>query len=221
LADVIERHHIKNQSELGELLCVMASSIGSPCNPTKLSNTFRNLKNKAISNKTVSSYLTYLCDAFLMKKALRYNIKGKKYINTLAKYYFTDVGIRNALLDFRQIEPTHLMENIIFNELLARGYSVDVGVVETVSTDKSGKSVRRKYEVDFVVNDSDRRFYIQSALAIPDEDKLRQETNSFRNIHDSFKRILIVKEDNIPYNNEEGILIMGLYDFLLYPELLK
>jgi predicted AAA+ superfamily ATPase len=156
-----------------------------------------------------------------MKKALRYNIKGKKYINTLAKYYFTDVGIRNALLDFRQIEPTHLMENVIFNELLARGYSVDVGVVETVSTDKSGKSVRRKYEVDFVVNDSDRRFYIQSALAIPDEDKLRQETNSFRNIHDSFKRILIVKEDNIPYNNEEGILIMGLYDFLLYPELLK
>lgn len=221
LADVIERHHIKNQSELGELLCVMASSIGSPCNPTKLSNTFRSLKNKAISNKTVSSYLTYLCDAFLMKKALRYNIKGKKYINTLAKYYFTDVGIRNALLDFRQIEPTHLMENIIFNELLARGYSVDVGVVETVSTDKSGKSVRRQYEVDFVVNDSDRRFYIQSALAIPDEDKLRQETNSFRNIHDSFKRILIVKEDNIPYNNEEGILIMGLYDFLLYPELLK
>jgi predicted AAA+ superfamily ATPase len=113
------------------------------------------------------------------------------------------------------------MENVIFNELLARGYSVDVGVVETVSTDKSGKSVRRQYEVDFVVNDSDRRFYIQSALAIPDEDKLRQETNSFRNIHDSFKRILIVKEDNIPYNNEEGILIMGLYDFLLYPELLK
>jgi predicted AAA+ superfamily ATPase len=221
LADVVERHRIKNRAELGELLCVMASSIGSPCNPTKLSHTFQSLKNKAISNKTVSNYLTYLCDAFLMEKALRYNIKGKKYINTLAKYYFTDVGIRNALLDFRQIEPTHLMENLIFNELLSRGYSVDVGVVETVTTDKSGKSVRRQYEVDFVANDSDHRFYIQSALSIPDEDKWRQETNSFRHIHDSFKRVLIVKEDCISYNNENGVLIIGLYDFLLHPELLR
>lgn len=220
IADVVERHKVRNKPELDELLQILASSIGSPCNPLKLANTFKSLKKIIISNKTITKYLEYLCDAFLVEKALRYNIKGKKYINTLAKYYFTDIGIRNALLEFRQLEPTHLMENIIYNELLYRGYAVDVGVVETIKKDENGKSIRKQYEVDFVANDSDSRYYIQSAYAIPDEEKMIQETNSFRNIDDSFKRVLIVKDDTTPYRNEEGILIIGLYDFLLDPELM-
>lgn len=221
IADVIERHKVRNRPELYELLQILASSIGSPCNPTKLSNTFRSVKKVNVSNKTISNYLDYLCDAFLVERALRYNIKGKRYINTLSKYYFTDVGIRNALLGFRQLEQTHLMENIIYNELLYRGYMVDVGVVEAIQKDENGKSVRRNFEVDFVANDSDSRIYIQSVYAIPDENKMIQETNSFRNIDDSFKRILIVKEDTVPYHNDQGILVIGLYDFLLNPELVK
>ena len=220
IADVVERHKVRNKPELDELLQILASSIGSPCNPLKLANTFKSLKKVIISNKTISKYLGYLCDAFLIEKALRYNIKGKKYINTLSKYYFTDTGIRNALLEFRQLEQTHLMENVIYNELLYRGYSVDVGVVETVRKDENGKSIRKQFEVDFVANDSDSRYYIQSAYAIPDEEKMIQETNSFRNIDDSFKRVLIVKDDMTPYRNDDGILVIGLYDFLLDPELM-
>lgn len=220
IADVVERHRVKNKTELEELFQILASSIGSPCNPTKLSNTFKSLKNVVISNKTISNYLTYLQDAFLVEKALRYNIKGKKYINTLAKYYFTDMGLRNALLGFRQLEQTHLMENIIYNELLYRGYSIDVGMVELETTDKNGKSIRKQFEVDFVVNDSDQRYYIQSAFAIPDEEKKRQETASFRNIHDSFKRVVVVKDDITPYRDENGDLFVGLFDFLLDPDLL-
>lgn len=220
IADVVERHRVKNKPELEELFRILASAIGSPCNPTKLSNTFKSLKNVIISNKTISNYLTYLQDAFLVEKALRYNIKGKKYINTLSKYYFTDMGLRNALLGFRQLEQTHLMENIIYNELLYRGYSVDVGMVELETTDKNGKSIRKQFEVDFVVNDSDQRYYIQSAFAIPDEEKKRQETASFRNIHDSFKRVVVVKDDITPYRDENGDLFVGLFDFLLDPEIL-
>lgn len=220
IADVVERHRVKNKPELEELFRILASSIGSPCNPTKLTNTFKSLKNVVISNKTISNYLSYLQDAFLVEKALRYNIKGKKYINTLAKYYFTDMGLRNALLGFRQLEQTHLMENIIYNELLYRGYSVDVGMVELATTDKNGKFIRKQFEVDFVVNDSDRRYYIQSAFAIPDEEKKRQETASFRNIHDSFKRVVVVKDDITPYRDENGDLFVGLFDFLLDPDLL-
>lgn len=220
IADVVERHRVKNKPELEELFRILASSIGSPCNPTKLSNTFKSLKNVVISNKTISNYLSYLQDAFLVEKALRYNIKGKKYINTLAKYYFTDMGLRNALLGFRQLEQTHLMENIIFNELLFRGYSVDVGMVEIATADKNGKFIRKQFEVDFVVNDSDQRYYIQSAFAIPDEEKKRQETASFRNIHDSFKRVVVVKDDITPYRDENGDLFVGLFDFLLDPEIL-
>ena len=178
------------------------------------------LKNVVISNKTISNYLSYLQDAFLVEKALRYNIKGKKYINTLAKYYFTDMGLRNALLGFRQLEQAHLMENIIYNELLYRGYSVDVGMVELATTEKNGKFIRKQFEVDFVVNDSDRRYYIQSAFAIPDEEKKRQETASFRNIRDSFKRVVVVKDDVTPYHDENGDLFVGLFDFLLDPDLL-
>ena len=220
VADVVERHNIRNRPELDELLQILASSIGSPCNPLKLANTFKSVKKVIISNKTIARYLEYFCDAFLVEKALRYNIKGKKYINTLAKYYFTDVGIRNALLEFRQLEPTHLMENIIYNELLYRGYSVDVGVVETISKNEAGKSLRKQYEIDFVVNDSDLRYYIQSAYAIPDAEKLNQETNSFSNLKDSFKRILIINDNFTPYRNEKGVLVIGLFDFLLKPELM-
>lgn len=220
IADVVERHNVRNKPELEELLRILASSIGSPCNPTKLSNTFKSLKNVNISNKTISNYLSYLCDAFLVEKALRYNIKGKKYINTLAKYYFTDMGLRNALLGFRQLEQTHLMENIIYNELLFRGMSVDVGMVEVSTTDKNGKFIRKQFEVDFVVNDSDKRYYIQSAFAIPDEEKKRQETASFRNIDDTFKRVVVVKDDIAPYRDEKGDLFVGLFDFLLNPKIL-
>ena len=220
ISDVVERNRIRNRVELEELLGVLASSIGSPCNPTKLSNTFKSLKNKAISNKTISNYLTYFCDAFMVEKALRYNIKGKKYINTLAKYYFTDIGLRNAILAFRQMEPTHIMENIIFNELLCRGFSVDVGVVELKTIDKNGNDIRKQFEVDFVVNDSDRRYYIQSAFSIPDEAKLQQETASFRNIDDSFKKIIVLKDDVPLHRSDNGFLIIGLFDFLLDPELL-
>lgn len=220
IADVVERHKVRNKPELEDLFRILASSIGSPCNPTKLSNTFKSLKNVVISNKTISNYLTYLCDAFLVEKALRYNIKGKKYINTLAKYYFTDLGLRNALLGFRQLEQTHIMENIIYNELLFRGYSVDVGLVEVATTDKNGGFIRKQFEVDFVVNDADQRYYIQSAFVIPNEDKMHQETASFRNINDSFKRVVVVKDDVTPYHDENGYLFVGLFDFLLDPELL-
>lgn len=220
ISDVVERNRVKNRVELEELLRVLASSIGSPCNPTKLSNTFKSVKNKVISNKTISNYLAYLCDAFMVEKALRYDIKGKKYINTLAKYYFTDIGLRNAILDFRQMEPTHIMENIIYNELLYRGYSVDVGMVELKTVDKNGKDIRKSFEVDFVVNDSDQRYYIQSAFSIPDEAKLLQETASFRNIGDSFKKIIVVKDDVLPHRTDNGYFIIGLFDFLIDPELL-
>lgn len=220
ISDVVERNRVKNRVELVELLSVLASSIGSPCNPTKLSNTFRTTKNKVISNKTISNYLSYLCDAFMVEKAIRYNIKGKKYINTLAKYYFTDIGLRNAILAFRQMEPTHIMENIIFNELLCRGYSVDVGVVELKTVDKNGKDIRKQFEVDFVVNDSDQRYYIQSAYSIPDEAKMQQETASFRYTEDSFKKVIVVKDDVPMYRTDSGYLIIGLLDFLLNPELL-
>jgi hypothetical protein len=219
IADVIERQKIRNKAELEELFKILASSIGSPCNPTKLSNTFKSVKNVTISNKTISNYINHLADAFLIEKALRYNIKGKKYINTLAKYYFTDIGLRNALLGFRQMEQTHIMENIIYNELIYRGYSVDVGVVEIVTSDNNGHSTRKQLEVDFVVNDSDQRYYIQSAYAIPDDEKMRQETASLRNIKDTFKRIIVVKDDITPYHNEQGYLIIGLFDFLISPKM--
>lgn len=221
VSDIVERNRVKNRPELEELLQILSSGIGSPCNPTKLSNTFKSLKNKTISNKTITNYLAYMCDAFMIEKALRYNIKGKKYINTLAKYYFTDIGLRNAILDFRQLEQTHIMENIIYNELLCRGFSVDVGVVEIKTTDKNGKDIRKQFEVDFVVNDSDQRYYIQSAFTIPDESKMLQESASFRNIDDSFKKIIVTKDNVTPHRNPEGYLIAGLFDFLLDKELLE
>ncbi len=221
ISDVIERHKIKNKPELGELFQILASSIGAPCNPTKLSNSFKSLKHTVISHKTIANYIDYLGDAFLIEKAMRYDIKGKKYINNLAKYYFTDCGIRNAVLNFRQLEPSHLMENIIFNELLYQGFTVDVGIVNLMTKSIDGASERKQFEVDFVANSSDQRYYIQSAYQIPDASKMSQETNSLRRIKDSFKRVVIVNDNLTPYYNDEGILFVGLLDFLLNPEIMK
>lgn len=215
LADIIERHKIKNENEMRELILMMASSIGSSCNPTKLSKTFKSVKNVAIKNRTISNYLTYLTEAFLIKKAIRYDIKGKKYINTLSKYYFSDIGIRNAILDMRQQEETHIMENIIYNELIVRGYSVDVGMVEIKKRDKDGLWIRIQLEVDFIASIGSKKYYIQSALSIPDREKEIQESRSLTNIKDSFKKIIVVKDYIMPRHNEEGILTIGLLDFLL------
>lgn len=215
LVDVLERHKVKNMGEFDELLRIIASSIGSPCNPTKLANTFKSVKNVAIHHQTINKYLGFLEDAFLVEKSIRYNIKGKKYINTLAKYYFSDLGIRNALLGFRQQEETHIMENIIYNELRTRGYHVDVGMVEVREPDKSGKLIRKQLEVDFVVNQGSQRYYIQSAFAMPTLEKEAQESASLLRIKDSFKKIIIVKDDIKPKRNEDGILTIGLKDFLL------
>ena len=207
LADIIERHKIKNDNELRELVLILASSIGAPCNPTKLSNTFKSVKNVSIGSQTISNYLTFLSESFLLNKAIRYDIKGKKYINTLSKYYFSDIGLRNAILDMRQQEETHIMENIIYNELLVRGYSVDV--------DKDGKWVRIQLEVDFIASLGSKKYYVQSALSIPDREKEIQESRPLTNINDSFKKVIIVKDHIMPRRNEEGILTIGLFDFLL------
>lgn len=215
LADIVERHKVQNENEMRELVCVLASSIGSPCNPTKLVNTFKSVKNVDISNKTLSNYLSYLLESFLLNKAIRYDIKRKKYINTLSKYYFADIGLRNAVLDMRQQEETHIMENIIYNELIIRGYSVDVGVVEIKSQNSEGRWMRVQLEVDFVACLGSRKYYIQSAFSIPDREKELQESRSLLNIRDSFKKIIVVKDHIMPRRNEEGILTIGLWDFLL------
>lgn len=215
LADIIERHKIKNANEMRELVFIMASSIGSPCNPTKLSNTFKSVKNIKIGSQTISNYLTYLSESFLLNKAIRYDIKGKKYINTLSKYYFSDIGLRNAILDMRQQEETHIMENIIYNELIARGYNVDVGMVEIKKQDKDGKWVRIQLEVDFVANLGSKKYYIQSAYSIPNREKEVLESRSLTSINDSFKKVIVVKDQIMPRRNEEGILTIGLFDFLL------
>ena len=215
LADIIERHKVKNENEMRELMLIRASSIGSPCNPTKLSNTFKSVKNVNIGSQTISNYLSYLLDSFLLNKAIRYDIKGKKYINTLAKYYFADIGLRNAILDMRQQEETHIMENIIYNELIVRGYRVDVGMVEIKTLNKEGKWLRSQLEVDFIASLGSKKYYIQSAFSIPDREKEIQESRSLININDSFKKIIIVKDHIMPRRNEEGILTIGLFDFLL------
>ena len=215
LADIIERHKIRSDSEFRELVLILASSIGAPCNPTKLSDTFKSVKNVSIGSQTIANYLTYLSESFLLNKAIRYDIKGKKYINTLSKYYFSDIGLRNAILDMRQQEETHIMENIIYNELITRGYSVDVGMVEIRNPDKDGKWSRTQLEVDFIASLGSKKYYVQSALSIPDREKEIQESRSLMNINDSFKKIIIVKDHIMPRRNEDGILTIGLFDFLL------
>lgn len=218
LADIQERNNVRNKVELDELVRIIASSIGSPVNPTKLSNTFKSVKNVDIHHQTISNYLSYLEDAFLVEKSIRYDIKGKRYINTLSKYYFSDLGMRNSLLGFRQQEENHIMENIIYNELRIRGCHVDVGMVEQRTLDKNGKYVRKQLEVDFIVNQGNKRYYIQSAFAMPDEEKLRQETASLLRIDDSFKKIIIVRDDIMPKRDDNGIMTIGIMDFLQNPE---
>ena len=219
IADIVERHHIKHSDEFIELLNVIASSIGSPTNPRKIADTFKSLKKISISQPTISKYLSYLQDAFITERAIRYNIKGRKYINSLAKHYFTDLGLRNAILGFRQQEENHIMENIIYNELRARGYSVDVGVVEHRTVNAEGKMIRKQYEVDFVANRGSERYYIQSAFVMPTDAKERQESQSLVNIYDSFKKIIIVKDYIKPKRNQQGILTKSLFDFLLVPDI--
>ena len=215
LVDIIERHKIRNKSEFDELVRIIASIIGSPCNSTKLSNTFKSVKGVPLGRQSIDRYLTYMEDAFVVEKSIRYNIKGKKYINSLSKYYFSDLGIRNALLGFRQQEENHIMENIIYNELRIRGYQVDIGMVEERTTDKNNKTIRKQYEVDFVANQGSKRYYIQSAFMIPSHEKQVQELASLRRIDDSFKKIIIVKDDIMPKRDESGIVTIGILDFLL------
>ena len=217
LADIINRNNLRGNAEINELTDVLASSIGSLTNPLKLSNTFASTKNVKLSANTISTYLDYLQDAFLVEKAVRYDIKGKKYINTPAKYYFVDLGLRNARLSFRQQEYTHIIENVIYNELRLRGYSVDVGVVENVKKE-NGVLVRKKLEVDFVVNLGNRRYYIQSAYNIPSEEKMAQEQASLLSINDAFRKIIIVNQPIMSGYNEQGILMLSLQDFLMDPE---
>ena len=216
ISDVIERHNIKGNKEiLEELLNVVSSAIGSLTNPKKLADSFKSIKNYKVTTSTISNYLDYFIDAFLLNKALRFDIKGKKYINTPLKYYFTDVGLRNARLNFRQQEENHIMENIIYNELMVREFDVDVGIVEYNYKDKEGKSKRKQLEVDFVVNKGSQRYYIQSALNIDEESKREQETLSLNRINDSFKKIIVVKDDIIPWHDEKGVLYIGIRQFLL------
>ena len=210
LKDIVERNKIANEDEFSELMNLMASSIGSPCNPNKIANTFKSVKKVSLASHTIAKYLSFMEDAFIVEKSVRYDIKGRKYISTLSKYYFQDVGLRNALLNFRQVEETHLMENVIYNELRRCGYSVDVGMIEVRSATQ-----RKQLEVDFVANKGDKRYYIQSAFALPDEQKREQELASLKKINDSFKKIIITRDDIAPYHDDNGVLIIGLMDFLL------
>ena len=218
ISDITGRNNIRNKAELEELLNILSSAIGTLTNPSKLSATFKSVKNKSISKDTIIKYIDYLKDSFLIDSAIRYDIKGKKYINTPSKYYFTDLGLRNARLNFRQVEETHAMENIIFNELKVRGYNVDVGVVVMNEVDKNGKKIRKQLEVDFVCNKGSKRFYIQSAHALPDKEKMEQEKRSLVNTGDGFKKIIITKDAVAPLYNHEGILVLRVFDFLLNPD---
>lgn len=215
LSDIISRNQVKNDSDLEELLVLLASNIGALTNPHKLANTFKSEKKSDISHSTVKLYIDYFIDSFLVSRATRYNIKGRKYIDSPYKYYFSDMGLRNALLGFRQVEPTHAMENILYNHLLEQGYLVDVGNVSVVGKNAEGKSQRATYEVDFVCNRGNERVYIQSAYSIPDKEKLQQEQRSLMLTGDSFKK-MILTTDNIPCHSlDNGIVLMNVYDYLL------
>lgn len=221
LKDVIDRNRIKTKDEINSLVDILASAIGSPTNPTKISNTFATERNSNYSNKTISAHIDFLEEAYLISKANRYDIKGRKYIAANLKYYFTDVGLRNARLNFRQQEPTHLMENIVYNELVTRGYSVDVGIVEINQKNTEGKNVRKQLEVDFVTNLGSQRYYIQVAYDLSTEEKQKQEYNSLRHIADSFKKIIIIGGTAKPWRNEDGYVIMGMKYFLMNADSLE
>ncbi|MCD8150323.1 MAG: ATP-binding protein [Clostridiales bacterium] len=220
LTDIIERHKIRNQEEFNELMDILSSSIGSLTNPLKLSKTFKSVKNKKISDMTIARYIEYLEDAFLIKRAARYDVKGKKYIGSPSKYYFEDIGLRNARLNFRQTEENHIMENIIYNELRYRDFLVDVGVVESIERNEGGKKVRKQYEIDFIATKGNLKFYIQSAFSMSSPEKILQETNSLRHIPDSFKKIIVVKENKKPRMDENGFVTVGICQFLLDDKIL-
>lgn len=221
IKDIKERYQIRHEEVFEELLNIISSSIGSLTNPTKLSKTFQSVKHVNVNPETIKYYLEYLCDSFLVSKAMRYDVKGKKYIDTPYKYYFTDMGLRNARINFRQDEKTHLMENVIYNELLIRGFNVDVGVVPVVSRDENGKQVRSQLEIDFVCNQGSKRYYIQSAFRMNDEEKRQNEQASLTKVNDSFKKIIITGEEGLVHRNEQGITTMSIYDFLLNPNALE
>lgn len=220
LRDITQRNRVKNIGELEDLLNILSSSIGLLTNPEKLKNTFKSVKKSKITSQTIKKYIDYFEDSFLIESALRYDIKGKSYIETPKKYYFSDLGLRNARINFRQFEPTHSMENVIYNELKMRGYNVDVGVIATTEKNHEGKVVRKQLEVDFVCNLGSSRYYIQSAYSLPDETKRTQEIRPFRKIDDSFKKIVITKDFVHPYYDDYGILTVNIYDFLLDPEII-
>lgn len=215
ITDIVDRYGVRNTTELGELLDIVASCIGSLTNPTKIANTFASVKNVRITNETVQKWLEYLCDSFLVAKAVRYDVKGRKYIDTPSKFYFCDLGLRNARLNFRQTENTHLMENLIYNELIYRGYNVDVGVVVTEMKDEEGKRHKVQLEIDFVCNQGSKRIYVQSAYRLPTEAKQNQELFSLTKADDSFKKVVIVGEDQLVHRNDKGIVTMSLRDFLM------
>ncbi len=222
IKDVLERHEIKNDTEvLDILLDVLASGIGSLTNPSKLANTFKSERQIGIGSETIEKYIGYFEESFLIEKAVRYDVKGRKYIGTPAKYYYTDLGLRNARLGFRQLEETHIMENVLYNDLIRRGMNVDVGVVEYNTKDADGKKIRKQLEVDFVVNQGGKRFYIQSALSIADPDKKEQEIESLKRILDSFSKMVVVRDYLKPWQDENGITYVGIEQFLLNEELLK
>lgn len=215
LSDIYERHNIENKTEFEELVRILASSVGSPVNPTNLANTFKSVKRlNSITDKTIETYIGYLEDAFMIEKSERYDIKGRKYIGTTPKYYFKDLGLRNAILSFRQTEENHLMENVIYNEMRHRGFLVDVGNVYVRLKDENGKWQRVTLEVDFVCNLGSRRYYLQSAYKLPDEEKMQQEKRSLQQISDSFKKIVIVGERMKLRRDDQGIVLMGIYEFL-------
>ncbi len=215
ISDIFKRNRIKNQGELEDLLNILSSAIGSLTNPEKLKNTFKSVKKSNITSNTIKRYIDFLEDSFLIESAQRFDIKGKAYIETPKKYYFSDLGLRNARINFRQFEQTHSLENLIYNELRMRGYKVDVGVVQVAERDENNKVIRKQYEVDFVCNMGSNRYYIQSAYSIPDEAKREQEIRPFRKIDDSFKKIVITKDIVPTQYDENGILTLNIYDFLL------
>lgn len=221
ISDIVERHDVRNKVELDELVDILASAIGSYTNQSKLVRTFKSVKGKTISDKTIKNYIDYLIDSFLISKAVRYDIKGKKYIGSPSKYYFEDVGLRNARLGFRQVEQTHLMENIIYNELRIRGYHVDVGVVEYYGANREGKRGKKQLEVDFVATKGSEKHYIQSAFTLPTADKVDQEQRSLLHIPDSFRKIVVVGDNIKVRRDENGIITIGLRNFLLDEDSLR
>lgn len=221
LRDIKDRYDIRRDDDLEELVNIMASGIGTLTNPNKLANTFKSEKKSSISYDTIKDYIDYLCDAFIIEKSTRYDIKGKRYINSPFKYYFMDLGLRNARINFRQTEKTHLMENLVYNELRIRGFNVDVGVVPVIKRGGDGRQQRTTLEIDFICNQGSRRYYIQSAYRMETEEKQRQEQASLTNVDDSFKKIIIVGEETPVTRNEYGITTMSIYDFLLLPNSLE